>query len=140
MVDLPLIQLLDAAGKPYDFVVAGDPRGYRDLVTPEGLRWVRRYADVVSVNKDLIIPRDATAHLTTPTTLVGDAHRTGLKVHAWRFCNENTFLPADFRIGTDPKVHGDFIAEYRRFYAQGIDGVVSDFPDAALTARAAAHL
>jgi glycerophosphoryl diester phosphodiesterase len=135
LVDLPLVQLVDEVGKPYDFVVSGDPRGYTDLVTPAGLRWVRRYADAVSVQKDLIIPRDATAHLLTPTTLVPDAHRAGLVVHAWRFCDENLFLPADFRIGTDPKVHGDFIAEYHRFYDQGIDAVVSDFPDAAVAAR-----
>jgi glycerophosphoryl diester phosphodiesterase len=135
LVNLPLIQLIDEVGKPYDFVVSGDPRGYRDLVTPDGLRWVHGYADVVSVNKNLIIPRDATAHLLAPTTLVPDAHHTGLRVHAWRFCDENMFLPADYRIGTDPLAHGDFIAEDRRFFAQGIDAIVTDFPDAAAAAR-----
>jgi hypothetical protein len=34
MTRLPLIQLIDAAGAPFDFVVAGDPRTYADLVTP----------------------------------------------------------------------------------------------------------
>jgi len=135
LVDLPMVQLVDATGKPYDFIVSGDPRGYTDLVTPAGLGWVRRYAGAVSVQKDLIIPRDATAHLLTPTTLVRDAHHAGLDVHAWRFCDENTFLPADYRIGTDPAAHGDSLAEYHRFYAQGIDAVVSDFPDAAVAAR-----
>jgi glycerophosphoryl diester phosphodiesterase len=136
---VPMVQLIDAVGKPYDFVVAGDPRMFTDLVTPDGLRFVRGYADVASVNKDLIIPRDATAHLLAPTTLVHDAHHAGLGVHAWRFANENTFLPADFRTGTDPAAHGDFAAEYGRFYPQGIDGVVSDFPDAAAAARRRRH-
>jgi glycerophosphoryl diester phosphodiesterase len=140
LVDLPLVQLVDEVGKPYDFVVAGDPRGYTDLVKPDGLRFVRRYADVVSVNKDLIIPRDATAHLLAPTTLVHDAHRAGLTVHAWRFCDENTFLPADYRLGTDPNVHGDFIAEDRRFFRTGIDVIITDFPDAAAQARAGCRL
>src|SRR6266508_1272876 len=135
VLHLPLVQLIDAVGKPYDFVVSGDPRTFRDLVTPEGLRFVRGYADVASVNKDLIIPRDATAHLLQPTTLVRDAHRAGLGVHAFRFANENTFLPADFRIGTDPAAHGDFAAEYHGFFEQDIDGVVTDFPDAAMAAR-----
>jgi glycerophosphoryl diester phosphodiesterase len=135
LVDLPLVQLIDAVGKPYDFTAAGDPRNYTDLVTPEGLRWVHGYANTVSINKDLIIPRDATAHLLTPTTVVRDAHRAGLTVHAWRFCEENTFLPADFRLGTDPAVHGNFLAEFRLFFRQGIDAMVSDFPDGAAMAR-----
>jgi glycerophosphoryl diester phosphodiesterase len=136
MVGLPLVQLIDEVGKPYDFVVSGDPRGYTDLVKPDGLRFVRGYADAVSVNKNLIIPRDATAHLLAPTTLVRDAHHAGLTVHAWRFCDENMFLPADYRLGTDPNVHGDFIAEDRRFFREGIDVIITDFPDAAATARA----
>jgi glycerophosphoryl diester phosphodiesterase len=37
MTRLPLVQLIDASGKPYDFVVNNDPRTYADLVTPAGL-------------------------------------------------------------------------------------------------------
>ena len=133
--DLPVVQLVDAVGKPYDFVVSGDPRTYADLVTRDGLRWVRRYADVVAVNKDLIVPRDPTGHLGRPTTLVRDAHRARLDVHAWRFANENTYLPADFRVGPSPTAWGDHAAEYRLFYRLGIDGVLTDFPDAAVAAR-----
>jgi glycerophosphoryl diester phosphodiesterase len=133
--DLPVVQLVDAVGKPYDFVVSGDQRSFVDLVTPTGLRWVHRYADVIAVNKDLIVPRDSTAHLQPPTTLVADAHRVGLGVHAWRFANENTFLPADFRRGTDPLAWGDYRAEYRLFYRLDVDGVLTDFPDAAVSAR-----
>jgi len=95
---------------------------------------------VVAVNLDLIIPKDATGHLQAPTTLVRDAHHLGVGVHAWRFANENTFLPADYQRGTDPKAWGDFPALYRRFFRENIDGVLSDFPDAAVAARAAAHL
>ena len=38
MTRLPIIQLLDATGAPYDLRAAGDPRTYRDLATPKGLR------------------------------------------------------------------------------------------------------
>src|SRR5918911_383515 len=33
---LPLVQLIDEVGAPYDFVLAHDPRTYNDLVTPKG--------------------------------------------------------------------------------------------------------
>jgi glycerophosphoryl diester phosphodiesterase len=137
LTNLPIVQLIDATGAPYDFVAAGDPRTFSDLITPAGLRWVRHYADIVAVNKDLIVPRDATGHLLAPTALVRDAHRAGLGVHAWRFANENTFLPADFRRGTDPAAWGDFAAEYRLFLGQRVDGIISDFADAAVAARCA---
>jgi glycerophosphoryl diester phosphodiesterase len=137
--DLPVVQLVDAVGKPYDFVVSGDPRSFVDLVMPAGLRWVHRYADIVAVNKDLIVPRDASGRLKSPTTLVTDAHRIGLGVHAWRFANENTFLPVDFRRGTDPLTWGDYRAEYRLFYGLDVDGVLTDFPDAAVAARRRAN-
>jgi glycerophosphoryl diester phosphodiesterase len=127
-----LVQLLQSTGAPYDLVAAGDPRTYRDLVTPEGLRWVARYADGAGLEKALIIPRDANGALTTPTTVVRDAHRAGLTVHSWTFRSENQFLPADFRIGTDPVAHGNYLAEYRVFVRQGVDGVFSDFPDHAV--------
>jgi glycerophosphoryl diester phosphodiesterase len=126
LVDVPLIQLLDATGRPYDFVRSGDPRTYRDLTRPANLRWIRSYADGVGVNKELV---------NQGPTLIHDAHATNLLVHAWTFRSENYFLPAEDRIGTDPAGHGDAAAEYRRFYGLGLDGVFSDFADAAVAAR-----
>jgi glycerophosphoryl diester phosphodiesterase len=130
-----LVQLLSDTGAPYDLAKAGDPRTYADLATPDGLRWIAGYADGIGANKNLIVPRDPTGRLLAPTALVDDAHRVGLIVHAWTFRSENTFLPADFRVDTDPAAHGDAAAEYRLFYAQGLDGVFGDFPDTALAAR-----
>ena len=37
MTDVRSSSCIDATGRPYDFVVAGDPRTYADLVTPAGL-------------------------------------------------------------------------------------------------------
>ena len=45
MTDLPLIQLLDGSGAPYDLRAAGDPRTYRDLATRAGLREIATYTD-----------------------------------------------------------------------------------------------
>jgi glycerophosphoryl diester phosphodiesterase len=136
-IDVKLAQLLDAAGRPYDFVVAGDPRTYADLATPAGLKWIARYADGVGANKNLIVPRDPTGRLLAPTNLVRDAHHAGLDVHAWTFRAENQFLPADFRIGSDPNARGDITSEYELFFGLGVDGVFSDHPDTAVAVRAA---
>ncbi|WP_230688952.1 glycerophosphodiester phosphodiesterase [Micromonospora sp. WMMD558] len=136
VIDVKLAQLLNASGRPYDFTVAGDTRTYRDLATPAGLEWIAGYADGVGVNKDLIVPRDATGKLLAPTTLVRDAHREKLIVHAWTFRAENQFLPADLRIGADPNARGDIQAEYELFYGLGLDGVFTDHPDTAVAARA----
>jgi glycerophosphoryl diester phosphodiesterase len=35
---VPLVQLIDETGAPYDFVAAGDPRTYRDLITRRAWR------------------------------------------------------------------------------------------------------
>lgn len=141
MTHLPLIQLIDAAGAPFDFVAAGDPRTYADLVTPAGLREVARYADGIGVNKNLIIPRDAAGKLLAPTTLIPDAHAQRLVVHSWTFRAENSFLPVDFQIG-DPAnplfagLRGDFPAELKLFDGLGLDGLFTDQSDVAVAVRA----
>jgi glycerophosphoryl diester phosphodiesterase len=130
-----LVQLLSATGAPYDFVAAGDPRTYADLATPAGLRGIARYADVIGPDKNQIVPRDAAGALLAPTSLVRDAHRAGLDVVPYTFRNENTFLPLDFRRGTDPAQYGDAFAEYDLFFSLGVDGLFSDNPDTAREAR-----
>jgi glycerophosphoryl diester phosphodiesterase len=135
VIDVPLVQLIDASGAPYDFVAAGDPRTYSDLVTPGGLAQIATYADGIGPAKARIVPRDAAGRLLAPTRLVPDAHAAGLTVHAWTFRNENTFLPLDFRRGTNPAGYGDAFAEYALFFKLGVDGVFSDQPDTAVAAR-----
>jgi glycerophosphoryl diester phosphodiesterase len=137
---LPLVQLIDATGRPYDFVVAGDPRTYADLVTPAGLAEIATYADGIGPNKDLIVPRDSAGNLLEPTSLVRDAHRAGLVVHPWTFRRENNFLPLDFRQGNPAspeylRAPGDLPAELRLFFRLGVDGVFSDNSDVAVATR-----
>jgi glycerophosphoryl diester phosphodiesterase len=137
---LPLVQLIDEVGAPYDLVVAGDPRTYADLVTPQGLAEIATYADGVGPSKNLIVPRDAAGNLLAPTSLVRDAHRAGLVVHPWTFRRENNFLPLDFRQGNPAspeflRATGDFPAELRLFFRLGVDGLFSDNPDTAVATR-----
>lgn len=157
-----LVQLVagggvDAAGRvtlsprserPYDFAVTGDRRTWRDLLTPDGLAEIKTYADGVGPWKPWILPtravdadgdgkpddldgdgrideRDRVA--AEPSALVRDAHAAGLFVHAWTFRSEPRRLAHSYR--------GDPGAEIRAFLALGVDGVFTDFPDHAVTAR-----
>jgi glycerophosphoryl diester phosphodiesterase len=65
----------------------------------------------------------------TPTSLVADAHKAGLFVHAYTFRNEKKYLAG--------KYGGDPTAEYLDFFATGVDGVFADFTNTAFAARAA---
>jgi glycerophosphoryl diester phosphodiesterase len=160
--DVRLVQLVDADDvdkdgnvvlaapfdKPYDFAVLGDKRTFKDLVTPEGLREIRTYADGVGPWKPYLLPakqvdrngdgkpddlngdgktdeRDRV--LMEPTSVVRDAHAAGLFVHTWTFRSEPRRLASDFK--DDPA------AEVKAFYRLGIDGLFSDFPDVAVKAR-----
>ncbi|MFG3498493.1 glycerophosphodiester phosphodiesterase [Streptomyces sp. NPDC047928] len=122
--------------RPWDFVEAGDPRTVADLVTPEGLDWIASYAQGIGPLLDLVIPKGADGRLGTPTTLVRDAHARGLVLHPYTLRNENSFLPADFRRGTDPTAYGDVFGAYAAYFATGIDGIFTDQPDTGLLAAA----
>jgi glycerophosphoryl diester phosphodiesterase len=71
--------------------------------------------------------RDASTQ--APTSLIDDAHKLGLFVHAFTFRNERRYLAHDY--SEDP------LAEYLQFFRLGVDGVFSEFPDTAMAARAA---
>ncbi|KHL10958.1 glycerophosphoryl diester phosphodiesterase [Mumia flava] len=131
----PLALNVSASGQPYDYTVAGNPTTYADLVKPAGLKKLSRFIDIVSAEKNVLIPRDANGYLTEPTDVIDDAHRFGLEVVSWTFRAENQFLAADFRIGTDPNAIGDLEGEVTTFLRAGIDGLFSDHPDIAVAAR-----
>lgn len=134
--------------KPYDFAVAGDARTFASLLTPEGLKEVKTYADGIGPWKPYLIPskqvdanndgkpddlngdgrideRDRV--MMAATDVVKNAHAVGLMVHPYTFRSESRRLASSFR--GDPK------AEYRLFYELGVDGVFADFPDHAKAAR-----
>lgn len=153
-----LVQLIDAEGialdgtlipnRPYDFVLAGDPRTYADLLTDAGLAEIKTYADGIGPWKRYIVSvkgvdqngdgrpddvngdgsvNDADRTRLPPTDLVPRAHAAHLFVHPFTFRNEGLFLASDY--GASP------VEEYLQFYCLGIDGLFSDFSDSALSAR-----
>jgi glycerophosphoryl diester phosphodiesterase len=122
---LPLVQLIEAVGAPFDFLQSGDPRTYADLVTPRGLEEVAAYAACIGPAKSLLIPRGGDGRLTGPTSLVQDCHAAGLQVHAWTFRAESAFLPTGL----------DLAGELGEFLALGMDGFFTDQPDVGVRVR-----
>ncbi|MER6215893.1 glycerophosphodiester phosphodiesterase [Streptomyces sp. NPDC001674] len=138
LVSAPRVVLLSAAKtRPWDFEVAKDPRTVADLVTPEGLKWIAGFAQGIGPTLDLIVPRTADGKLAAPTTLVRDAHARGLVLHPYTARNENTFLPAEYRKGTDPNAYGDAFGAFKRYFELGIDAIFTDNPDTGLLAAEA---
>lgn len=136
MTPVPLVQLFgNAALRPYDFVLANDPRTYGQLAAPAQLAQIAGYANGVGPSKDYIVPRDSMGNSLRPTAFVDDAHAAGLLVHPYTFRNENNFLPAELRVGALPSDYGRALDEYRQFFALGVDGLFSDNPDTAIEAR-----
>jgi glycerophosphoryl diester phosphodiesterase len=138
---VPLVQLIDAAGAPADFVLNRDPRTYDDLVTRQGLAEIAEYADGIGPEKRRIVPGNAAnGQLGQPTTLIRDAHRAGLLVHPFTFRPENNFLAAPFRLGNPSspeylRARGNQPAELALYYRLGVDGLFVDNPDTAVAVR-----
>lgn len=137
MTQLPLVQLIEDSGGPVDLRLAGDARSYAELITPQGLQEIARYAQAIGPAKSLVIARNPDGTLGVPSTLVTDAHAAGLRVNPWTFRLENEFLPLDYRRGTAPAAAGDLQGELRAYLRAGIDGFFTDQTDVGVSARAA---
>lgn len=125
----PLVQLMAAEGSPWD---QSPEKGgsYANMATPEGLKRVAEYADVIGVQKNMVIAEKPGGML-VPTELVDNAHAAGLQVHAWTFRAENMFLPVPFRRGNELNGHGDLAGEIRMHIEAGVDGLFCDHPEVA---------
>src|SRR3954447_5530173 len=135
---LPLVQLIDATGGP------ADKQGtltYDQMVTPQGLADIARYADGIGPDKSRIVRNNLAGQpLGQPTTLIRDAHRVGLVLHPFTFRPENNFLAADFRAGNPASpeflhARGDQPAELKLYYELGVDGLFADNADTAVAVR-----
>jgi glycerophosphoryl diester phosphodiesterase len=115
---LPIIQLIEVG----------------DEVSPERLDEIDEYADGIGPHASLVLPRDRAGAIGAPSTLVRDAHRRGLTVHVWTVRGENRFLPTNLRHGQAPDALGDMAGHVRALLAAGVDGVITDHPEAALAA------
>ena len=129
-----LVQLLDDGALKYDATGTrvnsveipqyADARGGEP---PSTLADVGRYATAIGPWKRQIL-RDVKGAKLLQTSVIEQAHAAGLRVHTYTFRSEPSTLA--------PEYSSDPAREYAEFYALGIDGVFSDFPDAALSARA----
>lgn len=150
--DIQLVQLIDADDvnadgsmslvvpykQPYDFVLAGDVRTFADLLTDEGLTFVKSYADAVGPWKPYLVKtvndgvdRNGDGKVTIndrrvdgSTGVVEMAHDKGLLVHTWTFRDDASgygFI--------DPK------QEMTYYFDLGVDGLFTDFADTGVEAR-----
>lgn len=115
-----LVQLLSATGAAPDSVGVT----FADMLTSDGMRRMRRYADGIGVQKELVLRTPAGATVPDATSLVAAAHDAGLLVHVWTLRSDAPFLPAIWR--------GDAAAEVTAFAQAGVDGVFTDFPATAV--------
>jgi glycerophosphoryl diester phosphodiesterase len=132
---VPLVQLLEPSGRPWDFSLARLARTYADMIRPEGLREIATYARGIGVHKNLVLPRDASDRLLEATTLVRDAHAAGLLVHVFTLRAENEFLPAALRSDPSRSAHGNLPEEATLFLRAGVDGFFTDHPALGVSAR-----
>ena len=131
--DLPIVQLIEPSGRPFDFTLTGDARSYRDLLGDAGLREIAAYADAIGPHKWMVVQFAAAGH--SDTGLARRARAAGLGVHVWTLRAENEFLPASLRVPGDAATRGDLAAEIRALLDAGITGFFSDHPDLAVRAR-----
>jgi glycerophosphoryl diester phosphodiesterase len=134
------LSLVDPFRQPYDLLAAGDPRTFADLLTPEGLAFVKTYADGVGPWKPYLVRTVADGvdrnldgivgigdrRVDGSTGVIEAAHLAGLLVHGFTFRNDSGGYGF-----TDP------VAEMAYYMRLGIDGVFTDFTDAGVAAVAA---
>lgn len=113
-----------------DLMAAGEHTTFGDLMTPDGLRQIRTYADAIGPSNIDLIPRDASGAWQAPTSLIDDAHAAGLLVHSYTCRPENHFLPRQLRNGAGDEARNPegSIAEMRRYLDMGLDGFFTDDP------------
>jgi len=131
--DLPLVQLIEPTGQPFDFTLAKDPRTYLDLISDAGLRDIASYADAIGPHKWMVV--QFAPGQRRDTGLARRARAAGLGIHVWTLRAENEFLPADLRSSAEPRARGDMQGEIQALLDAGITGLFSDHPDLAVRAR-----
>lgn len=150
--DIKLVQLLDADDvkddgsivlaapyrQPYDFVAAFNPHTFADLLTDDGLDFIKTYADAIGPWKPYLVKtvadgvdRNGDGKITVndrrvdgSTGVLEMAHEKGLDVHTWTFRND-----AGGYGFSDPK------AEMAYYFDLGVDGLFTDFTDTGIAAR-----
>lgn len=132
------VSLVPPYKQPYDFVVAGDQRTFADLLTEDGLAFVRTYADAVAPWKPYLVKTVASStdrngdgsvdlhdrEVEGSTGVIEAAHAKGLLVHTWTFRNDSGGYGF-----ADPQ------EEITYYFDLGVDGLFTDFADTGVAAR-----
>ncbi|WP_372162104.1 glycerophosphodiester phosphodiesterase [Xanthomonas axonopodis pv. cyamopsidis] len=129
--NIGLLQLLGGAQMALPDAGTDDaPKTYGQMITPDGLKQVARYADAIGPDIRSIIPLDAQQRLGAPTSLVHDAHAAGLQVQPYTFRPENYFLAANNRSGGAVTERNDAgaLVELKAYLDAGIDAFFADDP------------
>ncbi len=149
---IQLVQLIDADDvnadgslslvapykQPYDFVVSGDTRTFADLLSDEGLDFVKSYADAIGPWKPYLlrtvndgVDRNGDGKITIndrrvegSTGVIESAHDKGLLVHTWTFRNDASGYGF-----SDPQ------QEMTYYFDLGVDGLFTDYADTGVAAR-----
>jgi len=131
------IFLVEKAGAPADLRALHGTSAvtYADHLTPEGLVKLRASVDGISVDRAMLLERDAAGHAIGVTDLVHRAHAVGLEVFTWTLRPENKFLSKNHRRGPSARDFGDWQREFALILSSGVDGVFADHPDLAIVAR-----
>ena len=127
--NIRLLQLVGAPDEaPWDSVSGGAPVTYARMVSPEGLRDVAAYADVLGPPYPMLqLQPDGGAFR---SALVDQAHAAGLEVVAYTFRPENVFIEAHFGDGGEPTARNEAasLREIRAYLSAGLDGLFTDDP------------
>lgn len=140
MTPIKLMFLVNSQPPPASILAANHIARWSDVWSPDGLKKIAAFADIVGPETQIILPRDAEGRSLPPSAFVADTHAAGLKVHVWSVNPENLDLPVDLRCGDPGKASfdhqlGDVETEARRLFAAGIDGAFSDAPDMLVKVR-----
>lgn len=126
------------SGRPYSWTVAGRPDYYGSMLTPDGLKEVATYADIIGPWKMSIMTFLNTkkqgdrydiklVDSVSPNEVIRHAHEAGLLVHPFTFRNEPQYLAGIYQ--NNP------VNEYLDFFKAGVDGVFTDFTLTGIAAR-----
>lgn len=91
------------SGRPFSWTIAGKPDYFSEMLTPEGLKNVAIYADIIGPWKmEIMTFLNSTKkgnkndfHMVdsiTPNNVITNAHKLGLQVHPFTFRNEDQYL------------------------------------------------
>ncbi len=134
------LSLVDPYRQPYDQKASGGQLTFADMVTNVGLAFIKTYADGVGPWKPYLVKTVADGvdrngdgvinindrRVDGSTGVIEAAHANGLFVHTWTFRNDASGYGF-----ADPQ------AEMAYYFALGVDGLFTDFPDTGVAALAA---